>query len=74
MPQFELENVGPNKFSGLVRGRSIEEAVRGVAAISDEALLRVDAKPDVQGWQVVFVEEEESGRVRAHQRMRFRRD
>ncbi len=74
MPQFELENVGPNLFSGFVRGRSAEEAVRSVAAISDKESLLVGSESDVQGWQTVLIKEKESGRVRVHQRMRFRRD
>ena len=74
MPQFELENVGAKRFSGLVRGRSAEEAVLGVMDTSEEAALRVATETDVQGWQDVVLDGQASGRVRMHQRMRFRRD
>ena len=74
MPQFELDNVGPSTFSGLVRGRTAEEVVRLGADILEEATVRVAAETDVQGWKEVQVDGEASGRVRLHQRMRFRRD
>ena len=74
MPQFELDNVGPTDFFGLVRGRTAEEAVRRGASISAEATLTVTSEADLQGWQDVVMDGEVSGRVRLHQRMRFRRD
>lgn len=74
MPQFELENVGPGKFSGLVRGRTAEEAAQCGAKLSDGAALRVSSESDVLGWQEVVLNGVTSGRVRLHQRMRFRRD
>ena len=74
MPQFELENVGPSTFSGLVRGRTAEEAVRRGASIRADAALTVTSEADLQGWQEVVMDGEVYGRVRLHQRMRFRRD
>ena len=74
MPQFELAQVGPGAFSGLVRGRTPEEAVRQATGMPPDAELQVSPEADVQGWQAVTMEGEPSGRVRPHQRMRFRRD
>ena len=74
MPQFELENVGPSQFSGLVRGRTTVDAIGRRAEIPEEANLQVASESDLQGWQEVVVDGEASGRVRLHQRMRFRRD
>ena len=74
MPQFELENVGPEKISRLVRGRSVEEAIRRGGGIPENAEMTIDEHSDVQRWQEVVLDGEVSGRVRPHQRMRFRRD
>jgi len=74
MPQFELENVGPEKISRLVRGRSAEEAIRRGGGIPENAEMTIDEHTDVQRWQDVVLDGEVSGRVRPHQRMRFRRD
>ena len=74
VPQFELDNVGLGGFSGFVRGRTAVEAVRRGAELAEGALLTVAAEEDLQGWQEVVVDGEVSGRVRLHQRMRFRRD
>ena len=74
MPQFELEQVGPDGFSGLARGRTPEEAVRRGIRLREECIVTIDSEADVQGWQSVQVDGAPSGRVRPHQRMRFRRD
>ena len=73
MPQFELEQVGPDGFSGLVRGRTPEEAIRRATRLSGERTVTIGLEVDVQGWQPVQVDGVLSGRVRPHQRMRFRR-
>jgi hypothetical protein len=72
MPQFELDAVGEARASGLVRARTPEEAVR--QAVGEGPPVEVAPEADLQGWQAVTVGGEASGRVRLHQRMRFRRD
>jgi hypothetical protein len=73
MPQFELEDVGPESFTGLRRGRTPEEAARLAGGIPAEAVL-VLAEPDREDWQTVALDGQPAGRIRLHQRMRFRRD
>lgn len=73
MPQFELDAVGPECFSGRVRGRTPEEAVRRVAGL-DEAIEIALGGEDLQGWRAVEIDGGASGRIRLHQRMQFRRD
>lgn len=74
MPQFELEGVGPSEVSGLHRGRTPEEAVEQAAGLSPTEGMEVEEEEDLQGWRQVRVGGEPAGRVRVHQRMRFRRD
>lgn len=74
MPQYELDAVGPDERSGLVRGRTPEEAVREATGLPDDADIAVSGEEDDHGWAIVYVDEEPSGRLRVHQRMRFRRD
>jgi hypothetical protein len=74
MPQYELDAVGPARFSGLQRGRTPEEAVRLAGGVPDPGTLVVAPEADREGWQAVTVDGQPSGRVRLHQRMRFRRD
>ena len=74
MPQYELDDVGPETVSGLYRGRSPEEAVRRATALAPEAAVDVGSEADLQGWQAVHIDGEPAGRVRLHQRMQFRRD
>lgn len=74
MPQFELEEVGPAGFSGRVRGRTPEEAVRQAAELPEAARVEVEEETDLHGWAAVRVDGQPAGRVRLHQRMRFRRD
>ena len=74
MPQFELESVGPGRFSGRARGRTPEEAVRRAAELPAEVIVTVEEDENVHGWRTVRLDGEASGRVRLHQRMQFRRD
>lgn len=74
MPQYELDAVGPDERSGLVRGRTPEEAVLEATGLPDADAVVVSDEEDVHGWAVVYVDEEPSGRIRLHQRMQFRRD
>jgi len=74
MPQFELDAVGPESVSGLFRGRTPEEAIRRAGGVDDEVPVVVVSEEDVQGWQQVEIDSTPAGRVRLHQRMRFRRD
>ena len=74
MPQYELDAVGPAAVSGLHRGRTPEEAVARAAALPEGTPLTLDPEPDDHGWQAVRLGGAPSGRVRLHQRMRFRRD
>ncbi len=74
MPQFELEKVGPNMFSGFVRGRSAEEAVVRMLEGAVRMSIVVLAATGEDGWQDVLIDQQAAGRVRLHQRMRFRRD
>lgn len=68
MPQYEVEIAG--KAPARVRGRDPEDAVRR-AGLADAA---VEPEPDLQGWRDVTASGSVVGRVREHQRMRFRRD
>lgn len=74
MPQFELDSVGSDRVSGLFRGRTAEEAVLRALERQPGAPLAVAAAEDVQGWREVLLDDAPAGRVRLHQRMRFRRD
>jgi hypothetical protein len=74
MPQYELEGIGPTRFTGLQRGRAPEEAARLAGNIPEASALVVAPETDREGWQAVSVDGRPSGRLRLHQRMRFRRD
>lgn len=74
MPQYELDNVGASKYSGRTRGRTPEEAVRRALNLPAEVDVAVADDADLKGWQAVRIDGEESGRIRPHQRMQFRRD
>jgi len=74
MPQYELDQVGPDQRSGLVRGRTPEEAVREGTGLPEDAAIALSDEEDVHGWTVVYLDDEPSGRLRLHQRMKFRRD
>ena len=74
MPQFELENVGDACFCGLVRGRTMEDAIRQAVESAGDLELSVAPDADLHGWHEVYVDGNSAGRIRKHQRMRFRRD
>ena len=74
MPQYELDTAGPVAFSGLTRGRSPEDAVRRAGGVPEESRVEVGEPEGPEEWQAVRVDGEPAGRLRAHQRMRFRRD
>lgn len=74
MPQYELDDVGPDQFTGRMRGRTPEEAVRRALDLSEDAEVDVDENADLRGWQAVRIDGVPAGRVRPHQRMQFRRD
>lgn len=68
MPQFEFET--PDGTRRLLRARDPEDAARRAGVESPH----LGAEVDVAGWREVLTGEETAGRVREHQRMRFRRD
>ena len=68
MPQYELELA--EEENRILRARSVEDAV--FRAGRPDAV--VDSSPDVQGWRSISEKEIRIGRVREHNRMRFRRD
>jgi hypothetical protein len=74
MPQFELEDVGPERVTGLHRGRSAEEAILRALDRQPGTPLAVADEEDLHGWREVTIDGAPAGRVRTHQRMRFRRD
>ena len=74
MPQYELDAVGPRNVFACVRGRTPEEAIRRAVEVAEGAAVEVEGEADLHGWQTVRIDGEASGRVRLHQRMRFRRD
>lgn len=74
MPQYELEAVGRPPVSGLHRGRTPEEAIRRAAGLDAAVPVQVATVEDVQAWQEVTIDGTPAGRIRLHQRMRFRRD
>ena len=74
MPQYELDQVGPDGFSGRTRGRTAEEAVRRALDLPTDAEVDVSDAADLKGWQAVRIDGAAAGRVRLHQRMQFRRD
>lgn len=74
MPQYELEGVGPARFTGLERGRTAEDAARRAGTIPDDQPVEVGEPEGPQSWQAVAVGGVPAGRLRLHQRMRFRRD
>lgn len=74
MPQYELDDVGPDHFSGRTRGRTPEEAVRRTLDLAEAVEVTVDEEADLRGWQTVYIDGDSAGRIRPHQRMQFRRD
>jgi hypothetical protein len=77
MPQFELIEEGRTGRRARVRARSLEDAARSFFRIRDDLELRLEALDDLSGlggWMYVYVDEHRYGRIRNHDRMRFRRD
>lgn len=74
MPQYELDAVGAEEYSGRVRGRTPDEAVRRAISLPDDAAVVLADDEDLHGWREVRIDSTPSGRVRLHQRMQFRRD
>ncbi len=68
MPQYELEHASGE--SRILRARSVEDAA--ARAGMDGASVAPEA--DVQGWREITAASEVVGKVREHNRMRFRRD
>ena len=68
MPQFEVESASGE--SQVLRARDATDAARR-AGVSDP---EVAPEADVHGWREVTASGEPAGRVREHNRMRFRRD
>ena len=74
MPQYEVELSRPTRIRTRQRGLDPADAVRQAADLPADAQVAVEAEADLKGWSAVTVEGEAAGRVRPHQRMRFRRD
>ena len=68
MPQYEIETAAGE--SQIVRARDESDACRRAGI--DDAVVAPEA--DVQGWRAVTATGDPAGRVREHNRMRFRRD
>lgn len=77
MPQFELTDTGGGAV-GRVRARDPEEAVRAWLGLEEGIEVSLEDPPAamdaLEGWRIIRVKGEELGRIRPHQRMRFRRD
>lgn len=71
MPQFELDADGATR---QVRGRSADDACRRALALDADADLAVGEAALGTGWRPVVVDGAPRARVRARDRMRFRRD
>jgi hypothetical protein len=74
MPQFELDSVGQAELSGLYRGLDVTDAVRRALDLGPDVEVEIAEPAGVAAWQDVTVDGVPAGRVRLHQRMRFRRD
>lgn len=72
MPQFETER--PGAPPAVVRAIDAVDAVRRAFALPSEARVEVGEAARTDGWATVTVDGDAAGRVRAHARMRFRRD
>lgn len=68
MPQYDTETASGE--SRTLRARSMDDAVQ--RAGWEDACIAPEA--DVQGWHEITASGEVVGRVREHNRMRFRRD
>lgn len=78
MPQFELEDVKSGKGIERVRARSAEEAARSWLGLPEDAKVKFEKADspmeELEGWRKVIGAGVVRGRIRPHQRMRFRRD
>ena len=72
VPQFETAPA--HAPAQTLRARSAEDAVRQSAGLADEADVGLGEAEPGTAWQSVTVDGAPWGRVRAHSRMRFRRD
>ncbi|HEX8386055.1 MAG TPA: hypothetical protein VF576_07725 [Rubricoccaceae bacterium] len=72
MPQFETER--PGEPALVVRALDATDAVRRAFSLPPEASVSVGPPAGPAAWSDVTVGGEAAGRVRAHARMRFRRD
>jgi len=78
MPQFELQQSTSNDNIDRIRARDPESAIREWLGLADDEEVTLEkgqsAMEQLEGWQVIRVGGVVKGRVRPHQRMRFRRD
>ena len=78
MPQFELEDIASRRGIERVRAISAEAAVRQWLSLPDDSDVELGKAPtsmdELEGWFTIRVGGVVRGRVRPHQRMRFRRD
>lgn len=72
MPQFELDV--PPDAPRHVRGRSAEDAARRALGLAADAEVALGEAAQGSGWAELRVDGEVRGRLRARDRMRFRRD
>ena len=78
MPQFELEDIKSGKGIERVRALTAEDAARQWLGTPDDAVVEFvrpnAAMEALEGWTTIVVAGAVQGRIRPHQRMRFRRD
>jgi hypothetical protein len=78
MPQFELRKSESGGDVERLRARSPEEAVRRWLDIPADEAVTFEKVPTpleaLEGWSIIRVAGRARGRIRPHQRMRFRRD
>lgn len=79
MPQYELDPAASSSQSAdgasrLIRGRSPEDAVRRALSLDAGAEIEIGDAALGTGWCGVHVDGALAARLRARDRMRFRRD
>jgi hypothetical protein len=78
MPQFEIKDSSSTEEIKRIRARTAEEAVRAWYQLSPDTMVSLEREEDqmdeLEGWRIIRVHGHMKGRIRAHQRMRFRRD
>ncbi|MEM1057264.1 MAG: hypothetical protein AAGI52_17230 [Bacteroidota bacterium] len=72
MPQYEVET--PDGDLQRLRAKTPEDAARRAVLVDTSDQVALAPEADVQGWRTITLEGQEVGRVRVHNRMRFRRD